>query len=98
MTEEVQSSPSSNLVLTQHQLDQISLLAPFLKKTDLIEEDINYLLDFVQQNPNYNPFRNSDSRILQIFDQHSRDISEVDQPLSILAENSLTPLSEELLD
>ena len=73
------------------------MLAPFLEKIDLTEEGIIYLLDFVQQNPNYNPFENSDSRISQIFDQHSRDISEVDQPLFIPAENSLALLSEELL-
>lgn len=78
VSEEAQSSQSTNLVLTKHQLDQITLLAPFLEKVDLTEEDIIYLLDFVQHNPNYNPFDNSDSRISQFFDQHSQDISEVD--------------------
>ena len=94
MIEEVQSSPSAKLVFTKHQLDQITLLAPFLEKTDLTEEDINYFLDFVQHNPDYNPFENFDSRISQIFDQHSQDIFEVDQPLSIHAKNSLPLLSE----
>ena len=97
MTGEVQSSPSSNLGFTEHQLGQITLLAPFLEKTDLTEEDISYLLNFDQKNPNYNPFENSNSRISQIFNQDSHDISEVDQPLSIPAENSLPLLSEELL-
>lgn len=34
---------------------------------------------------------------MQIFDQHSQDISEVDQTLSILGENSLPLLSKEIL-
>ena len=32
VTEEVHNSPSTNLVFTEHQLDQITLLAPFLKR------------------------------------------------------------------
>ena len=32
MVKEVQSSPSTNFVFTEHQLDQITLLAPFLKR------------------------------------------------------------------
>ena len=47
-TKEVHTSQSANLVLTEHQLDQITLLAPFLEKIDLTKEDISYLLDFVQ--------------------------------------------------
>ena len=85
------------MVFIEHQLDQITLLAPFLEKASLTEEDISYLLDFVQQNPNYNPFDNYDSRISQIFYQHSQDIYEVDQPSSIPTENSLPLLPEELL-
>ena len=94
---EVQSSQSANMVLIEHQLEQIVQLAPFLEMTDLIEEDISYLLDFVQKNPNYNHFENFDSRISQIFDQYSQDVSKVDQPRSFHAENPLPLLPKEFL-
>ena len=49
-------SKSESFVLTEEQLEQVLQIAPFLNRTILTEEDIKFILDFWQLNPNYNPF------------------------------------------